>query len=108
MGVYLDQERFCQVSINLTNYLISAPHIAFEQSVYEANKRGLEVFGSEVVGLIPLEAVLLASSYFVWKEKLPRPKTDREAISLVEEMLGLSSFNMFEPEQKIIEYAIAE
>lgn len=108
MGVYLDQERFCQVSINLTNYLISAPHIAFEQSVYEANKRGLEVFGSEVVGLIPLEAVLLASSYFVWKEKLSQPRTDREAISLVDEKLGLSSFNMFNPEQKIIEYAISE
>ncbi len=108
MGVFLDQERFCQVSINLTNYLISAPHIAYEQSVYEAKQRGLNVFGSEVVGLIPLEAVLLASNYFVWKEKLTRPKTDRDAIALVEDKLGLSSFNAFEPEKKIIEYAIAE
>lgn len=108
MGVYLDQERFCQVSINLTNYLITSPHIAFAQSAYEANQRGLEVFGSEVVGLIPLEAILLALEYFVWKEKLTRPKSTREAILLVEEKLGLSSFNAFEPEKKIIEYAISE
>lgn len=108
MGVYLDEARFCQVSINLTNYLITAPHIAFEQSRFEAEKRGLNVFGSEVVGLIPLEALLLASDYYVWREKLARPKQTSEAIALVEEKLGLSSFNVFDPVKKIVEYAISE
>ncbi|MCB1059043.1 MAG: glutamate formimidoyltransferase [Calditrichaeota bacterium] len=108
MGVYLDQEKFCQVSINLTNYLISAPHIAFEQVKYEAKSRGLEVFGSEVVGLIPLEALVLASEYYVWRDKTERPKSEAATIALVEEKLGLSSFNSFDPRKKIIEYAIAE
>lgn len=108
MGVYLDQERFCQVSINLTNYLITSPHIAFEQTKYEAIKHGLDVFGSEVVGLIPLEAILLASDYYVWKDKESRPVSEMDAIALVEEKLGLSSFNKFEPRKKIIEYAISE
>ncbi|MBK6910768.1 MAG: glutamate formimidoyltransferase [bacterium] len=106
MGVYLDQERFCQVSINLTNYLVSSPHIAYEQTLFEAERRNLEVFGSEVVGLIPLEALLLAADYYVWRDKLPRPRSAREAIELAEQKLGLSSFNAFDPAKKIIEYAI--
>jgi len=107
MGVYLEQEKFCQVSINLTNYLISGPHIAFEQSLYEAKQRGLEVFGSEVVGLIPLEALLLAAEYYVWRDKLPRPASALNAVRITEEKLALSSFNSFDPQKKIIEYAIA-
>lgn len=106
MGVYLENEKFCQVSINLTNYLISSPHIAFEQTLYESRQRGLEVFGSEVVGLIPLEALQLASEYYVWREKLPRPRTVQDAIAIAEEKLGLSSFNAFESAKKVIEYAI--
>lgn len=108
MGVFLDQERFCQVSINLTNYLITGPHIAFEQVKHEAKKRQLEVFGSEVVGLVPLEAVLLAAAYYVWKESLPRPQSEQAAVDLVIERLGLSSYNEFEPRKKIVEYAISE
>ncbi|MCB9366773.1 MAG: glutamate formimidoyltransferase [Calditrichaeota bacterium] len=108
MGVYLEESKFSQVSINLTNYLISSPHIAYEQTKVEASARGIEVFGSEVVGLIPLEAVLLAAEYYVWKEKLSKPKSEREAVELAEDRLGLSSFNKFESSKKIIEYAIAE
>jgi glutamate formiminotransferase/formiminotetrahydrofolate cyclodeaminase len=108
MGVYLEQVKFCQVSINLTNYLIAAPHIAFEQVQYESKLRGLEVFGSEVVGLIPMEALILASDYYVWRDKLARPANETAAVALVEEKLGLSSFNHFDPRKKIIEYAIAE
>ncbi|MBK6766030.1 MAG: glutamate formimidoyltransferase [bacterium] len=108
MGVFLDKERFSQVSINLTNYLITGPHVAFEQVKYEARERGLDVFGSEVVGLIPLEAMLLAAEYYVWKNSLPRPRSEQAAVSLVIEQLGLSSFNAFEPHNKIVEYAISE
>lgn len=108
MGVFLDKERFCQVSINLTNYLITGPHIAFEQAKFEASARGIESFGSEVVGLIPLEAMLLAAEYYVWKESLPRPQSEQAAVALVEDRLGLSSFNAFDPRKKIIEYAISE
>ncbi len=108
MGVLLDQEQFCQVSINLTNYLVSAPHTAYEQVCYEAKPRKLEVFGSEVVGLIPLEALLLASEFYIWRDKLTRPKNVQDAVAIAEERLGLSSFNTFEPRKKIIEYAIAE
>ncbi|MBI5059491.1 glutamate formimidoyltransferase [candidate division KSB1 bacterium] len=106
MGVYLDNDRFCQVSMNLTNYLVTAPHTAFEQVAFEARGRGVEVSGSEVVGLIPLEALLLAAEYYVWREKLSRPKDERAAVALVQERLALSAFRAFDPDTKIIEYAL--
>ncbi|MCC6476381.1 glutamate formimidoyltransferase [bacterium] len=106
MGVYLDREEFSQVSINLTNYLITSPHIALEQTKWEAAQRGVEVFGSEVVGLIPLEALLLASEYYSWKNRTARSATIQDAIVHASEQMQLSSFNPFDPEKKIIEFAI--
>jgi len=108
MGVYLDEDKFCQISMNLTNYLITAPHIAFEQVKMEAESRGVEINGSEVVGLIPLEAILLAADYLVWKDKLERPKTEREAVQLVHDTLGFSAFRAFDPQKKIIEYTLGD
>ena len=107
MGVYLDEDKFCQISMNLTNYLVTAPHIAFEQVKHEAATRGVGVNGTEVVGLIPLEAVLLAAEYYVWRDAIPRPASERDAVRLVHDQLGFSAFRPFDPDKKIIEYTIA-
>jgi glutamate formiminotransferase/formiminotetrahydrofolate cyclodeaminase len=106
MGVYLDEDKFCQISMNLTNYLITAPHIAFEQVKQEAESRGVEVNGTEVVGLIPLQAVLLAAEYYVWRDRLPRPATEHEAVMLAHARLGFSAFRPFDAKKKIIEYTL--
>jgi len=107
MGVYLDEDKFCQISMNLTNYLVTAPHIAFEQVKHEAAARGVDVNGTEVVGLIPLEAVLLAAEYYIWRDGLPRPPSERDAVRLAHDKLGFSAFRPFDPDKKIIEYTIA-
>ena len=107
MGVYLEEGDFCQVSINLTNYLVTAPHIAFEQVKQEAASRGLEINGSEVVGLIPLQAIILASAYYAWRDGLStKGMTEDDAVQLVHDRMGLSSFRPFDPHTKIIEYAL--
>lgn len=106
MGVYLDEDKFCQISMNLTNYLVTAPHIAFEQVKHEAAARGVEVNGTEVVGLIPLEAILLAAEYYVWRDAIPRPASERDAVRLAHDTLGFSAFRPFDPDKKIIEYTI--
>jgi glutamate formiminotransferase / formiminotetrahydrofolate cyclodeaminase len=108
MGVFLDEDKFCQISMNLTNYLITAPHIAFEQVKQEAAARGVEINGSEVVGLIPLQAMLLAAEYYVWRDHVPRPSTEHEAVQLVHDQLELSAFRPFDPQKKIIEYTISD
>jgi glutamate formiminotransferase/formiminotetrahydrofolate cyclodeaminase len=106
MGVYLDEDKFCQISMNLTNYLITAPHIAFEQVKLEAARHGIEVNGSEVVGLIPMQALLLGADYYIWRDKLERPKTERDAVALLHDIMGLSAFRPFDTDKKIIEYTL--
>jgi glutamate formiminotransferase/formiminotetrahydrofolate cyclodeaminase len=106
MGVYLEEGNFTQVSMNLTNFRMTPPHTAYEQVKSEAAKRNIKTNGTEVVGLIPLEALLLAAEYYIWRDDLPRLKTEHEAVQLAHDKLGLSSFNPFVSEKKIIEYSI--
>ncbi len=106
MGVYLEDGNFCQVSINLTNYLVTPPHIAFEQVKSETLSRNIGVKGSEVVGLIPLEALLLAAEFYRWRDGRAKAQSEQESVQIAHDCLGLSSFRGFDPATKIIEYAI--
>lgn len=107
IGWYVDEYNMAQVSINLDNYKITPPHIAFEECVKDANELNIAVCGSELVGLIPLEAMLMAAEYYIKKENL-FILDEKQKIRLVVERLGLSSISQFIPEKRIIEYMIEE
>ena len=110
MGVLVEPEDrppFCQVSMNLTNYLITPPHVAFEEVAFEAAKRGVEVTGSEVVGLIPLPPLLMAAEYHLFDTGSRKPDmTERQLVEVACEYLGLSDYNPFDPDEKIIEWRL--
>lgn len=107
IGWYVEEYKMAQVSINLDNYKITPPHIAFEECKKDAKKLKVAVCGSELVGLIPLEAMLMAADYYINKEKL-FIIDERQKINLVIDRLGLSSISPFIPEKRIIEYMIEE
>ncbi len=107
LGWYVDEYNLAQVSANLTNYQVTPPHLFFEEVKAEAEKLQVGVAGSEIVGLIPLEAMLLAADFYIRKENLFILDEDQK-IRLVVERLGLNSVAHFEPKQKIIEYIISE
>lgn len=107
IGWYVEEYKMAQVSINLDNYKITPPHIAFEECKKDAKKLKVAVCGSELVGLIPLEAMLMAADYYINKEKL-FIVDERQKINLVIDRLGLSSISPFIPEKRIIEYMIEE
>lgn len=107
IGWYVDEYNMAQVSINLDNYTITPPHIVFEECVKDAGDMNLAVAGSELVGLIPLEAMLMAAEYYIKKENL-FIVDEKQKIRLVVERLGLSSISPFIPEKRIIEYMIRE
>ena len=79
--------------------------MAFETCAELARGLNLAVAGSELVGLIPLEAVLMAAEHYIEKESL-FVLDERQKIRLVVERLGLSSVQPFVPEKRIIEYMI--
>lgn len=107
IGWYVEEYNMAQVSMNLDNYKITPPHIAFEECVKDAKEINVAVCGSELVGLIPLEAMLMAADYYIEKEKL-FILDEAQKIRLVIERLGLSSISPFIPEKRIIEYMIKE
>ncbi len=103
MGVWLERFDIAQVSINLTNYNITPPHVAFEEVKKEAQKLGINVTGSEVVGLIPREALLMAGRFFSGDSA---GLDERRLIARAVEALGLSQLERFDPAKKVIEYMI--
>ncbi len=107
IGVAIPERKMCQVSMNLTHYLITPPHVAFEEVRFEAQKRSIRVTGSEVVGLIPIEPLLMAAEYALF-ERGDRPPgiSERELVEVAHDYLGLSDFSPFDPRKKIIEHAI--
>lgn len=102
MGVTLEKYNITQVSMNLTNYNVTPIHVAFEEVKKEAKRLGVEVNGSEIVGLVPLQALLEAGKYYS-KDK---ETNENKLVEIAIENLGLSSLNQFNPEEKIIEYMI--
>ncbi|HEY6190798.1 MAG TPA: glutamate formimidoyltransferase [Bacteroidota bacterium] len=102
MGVLLERLNIAQVSINLTNFNVTPPHVAFEAVKKEAETLGTGVTGSEIVGLVPKEALLLAGSHYA--DGLPL--NESQLIGRAIERLGLNEIDTFDPKKKIIEFMI--
>lgn len=107
IGWFVDEYQTAQISMNLTNYELTPPHIAFEAALNEARKLNVALAGSEIVGLIPLNAILMAAEYYINKENLMLLDLNSK-IKLVVDRLGLNSVTPFEPKKKIIEFMIED
>ncbi len=108
VGWYIDEYKMAQVSINLTNYKITAPHEVFEEIRRIATKKGLRVTGSEVVGLIPKEAMLMAGRYYLKNQRKSEGVPESELIRVAIQSMGLNDVSPFDPAKKIIEYQFKE
>ncbi|HZW39828.1 MAG TPA: glutamate formimidoyltransferase [Ignavibacteriaceae bacterium] len=102
MGVALEKYGITQVSMNLTNYNVTPIHVAFEEVKKEAKQMGVEVDGSEIVGLVPLEALLQAGKYY----SKGKENSEEKLVDIAIENLGLSTLNPFDKNQKIIDYLV--
>jgi glutamate formiminotransferase/formiminotetrahydrofolate cyclodeaminase len=98
MGVLLEAHDIAQVSINLVNFQVTPPHVAFEEVKRQAATLGVRVTGSEIVGLTPRAALLMAGKYYV-----PEEQDDRQLLTIAIEKLGLSQLEPFDPMKKVIE-----
>lgn len=106
IGWFIEEYGIAQISINLTNISITPVHIAFEEASKKAQERGIRVTGSELVGLIPLKAMLDAGKYFLRKQKRSVGVSEEELIKIAVKSLGLDDLKPFNPAEKIIDYMI--
>jgi len=108
IGWYIEEYGIAQISMNLTNISVTPVHVAFDEVCRKADVRGIRVTGSELVGLIPLKAILDAGRYFLAKQERSAGVSDRELIKIAVKSMGLNDIHPFNPEEKIIEYVMAE
>lgn len=106
IGWFIEEYGVAQISMNLTNISVTPVHLAFDEVCRKAEARGVRVTGSELVGLIPLNAMLEAGRYFLRKQQRSTGVSDRELIKIAVKSMGLDELYPFKPEEKIIEYAI--
>lgn len=107
VGWYIDEYKRAQISINLTDFDVTPPHLAFDEVVKQAEIHGLRVTGSELVGLIPLEAILRAGKHYLEKAGQSTGIPEAEIIETAVQSLGLAELGPFDPQKKIIEYRVA-
>ena len=108
IGWYIEEYGIAQISINLTNINITPMHIAFDEVCKKADARGLRVTGSELVGLIPLKAMLDAGKYFLEKQQRSIGVSEKELIKIAVKSLGLDELTPFNPQERIIEYMLKD
>jgi glutamate formiminotransferase/formiminotetrahydrofolate cyclodeaminase len=106
VGWYMEDFGRAQVSINLTNYKTTPPHLVFDECSRLAEDLGARVTGSELVGLIPLEAMRMAGRHYLKKQGKTRGVPEEELIHIAVLSMGLSDLYPFEKEKKIIEYQV--
>ncbi len=106
IGWFIDEYGIAQISYNLTNISITSMHVAFDETCKVAEARGLRVTGSELIGLIPLQAMLDAGDYFLTKQERSLGVSESEKIKIAVKSLGLDDLKPFIPKEKIIEYVL--
>jgi glutamate formiminotransferase/formiminotetrahydrofolate cyclodeaminase len=104
IGWYIDEYGVAQISMNITNVRDSPLHQAFEECCKSADRRGMRVTGSELVGLVPLQVMLDAGRYFLHKQQRSAGVSEAELIKIAVKSMGLDELGPFDPQRKIIEY----
>ena len=108
IGWFIQEYGFAQISMNLTNIGVTPVHVAFDEVCRKAEARGVRVTGSELVGLIPLKSMLEAGRYFLHRQQRSAGVSDEELIRTAVRSMGLSELKPFNPQEKIIEYILAD
>ena len=106
IGWYIEEYGIAQISYNLTNINITSLHDVFEKTCQRAEIRGLRVTGSELIGLVPKKVLIDAGKYFLQKQSRSLAISDEEIIHIAIKSLGLDELQPFNPEERIIEYAL--
>ena len=104
IGWFIKEYDIAQISMNLTDIQITPIHVAFDEVCERAHGRGIRITGSELIGLIPLQAMLEAGKYFLRKQHRSTGIPDHEIVRIAVKSLGLNELAPFDPDTRIIEY----
>ncbi len=108
IGWFIEEYGIAQVSYNITDIKAAPVHLVFDETVKSADKRGIRVTGSEIIGLVPKKVLLDAADYFLTKQQRSLGISESEKILIAVKSLGADDLKPFNPKEKIIEYLLEE
>ena len=108
VGWFLEEYNIAQVSMNLIDYKSTPVHKVFEEVRNQAQKRGLRVTGSELVGLIPLDSLIEAGQFYLKKQNKSQGVSEKQLIHIAVKSMGLDEMYDFNANEKVIDYMIDE
>lgn len=107
IGWFIDEYGVAQISMNLTDHHETPLHVVFDTICQEADDLGLRVTGSELVGLLPLDAMIMAGKHYLKRMNKSAGVPEREIVETAIRSLGLRDVASFDPDEKIIEYRLS-
>ncbi|MBR1509970.1 MAG: glutamate formimidoyltransferase [Bacteroidales bacterium] len=108
IGWYIDEYGIAQVSMNITDIDRTPLHVAFEEVSRAATARGLRVTGAEIVGLVPKRVLIKAGKFYLEKQQRSLGISEEEIVKIAVKSMSLDDLKPFEPQEKVIEYLIAD
>ena len=108
IGWYIDEYGIAQVSMNMTNIHVTPLHVAFDEVCRCAQNRGIRVTGTEIVGLVPKQALIDAGKYFLEKQHRSVGIPEKDIIKIAIKSMGLDDLRPFNPREKVIEYLMED
>jgi glutamate formiminotransferase/formiminotetrahydrofolate cyclodeaminase len=106
IGWYIQEYRQAQVSINLLDFRTTPLHVVFETVKEEAERLGVRVTGSELVGMTPLQPLVEAGRFYLRLQRKSPGAPESELVDIAVRSLGLDQLAPFDPQKKIVEYAV--
>ncbi|MFN6175999.1 MAG: glutamate formimidoyltransferase [Flavobacteriales bacterium] len=108
IGWFIEEYGVAQLSLNLTDITVTPVHVAFDEACKAAEERGIRVTGSELVGLIPKQALLDAADFYLKRQERSLGISEREKIKIAVKSLGLDDLGPFDPQKKVIEHMLED
>lgn len=104
MGWYIPEYQMAQVTVNILDFNATPIYRVFEECERFACESGVRVTGSELVGLVPLQALLDTGRHALEKQGKSRAVSEPELVRLAIQTLGLNEIAPFDPTERVIEY----
>lgn len=108
IGWFIDEYGIAQVSMNITDINTTPLHIAFEEVCRAAQARGLQVTGTEIIGLVPKRAMLEAGLYFLERQQHPTDVSEQDIMQAAVISMGLDDLKPFNVKDKVVELLIGD
>ena len=108
IGWFIDEYGIAQVSMNITDINATPLHIAFEEVCRAAQARGLQVTGTEIIGLVPKRTMLEAGLYFLERQHRPTDVSEQDIMQAAVISMGLDDLKPFNVKDKVVELLIGD